>query len=633
MKYDPPFQRTNGFLPVMACLALLAVAPLVFTDAHSRNILILGLLYAVVASNWDLSLGFGGIFNFAHVAFFAIGLYSYGILTTLAGVNPWIALLSGMVFAVGFASLIAIPILRLDGIYVILVTFAASQLLARIIVSQSEYTGGNSGMVLLPRLVVGDFNLASDNRLGYCYAALLLLAASTTFLYKVERSATGRMIKAMRDNKYYAIARGVSEAKTRLLTLCGSAIFPAIAGGLYGSYVRVASPDVFGLGFLTIALSILLVGGTSTIWGPIMAAFAITTVSEVLADHGAWRDISIAMAIICVVVIFPGGLFAAVQEGWGVVNRQRTNLTAFLWRHFQAARRRALTGVPDALIKTSLATVSVLDTGAGDRSLILIHGNSSCKEAFFRQIPELRKHYRVVSFDLPGHGVSPNGNSHTAYSIGAFADIVHELAARLSLGTPLIFGWSMGGYIALEYAARGYPVKGLAISGTVPIGKHPDDMPRGYHPSPQMELTPKRFHSPHERREYALHTIGEEGVREPLLRQAVVRTDGLAREQVLSRLATVDWTRQTRVLQDGDVPFAMINGGRDSFINHEFCDGLPYGNIWNGKPVNFPDGSHAPFIDCSDEFNDRLLAFCRWAEASHTRAVHRRETASAPSPE
>ena len=160
MKYAPPFQRTNGFLPVLIVFVILLLAPFVVTETYSRHTLIIVFIYAVLASNWDLSLGYGGIVNFAHLGFFAIGLYTYAIFAKVIGIDPWLALLLTPLFAVGFAILLAIPILRLEGIYVILVTIAATQLLQQIVVSQSTYTGGTSGMVLLPRLTIGDYNLS-----------------------------------------------------------------------------------------------------------------------------------------------------------------------------------------------------------------------------------------------------------------------------------------------------------------------------------------------------------------------------------------------------------------------------------------------------------------------------------------
>lgn len=143
MKYAPPFQRTNGFVPVILCLLALVILPFFFTDTYSRHVLILVFIYAIVASSWDLSLGFGGIVNFAHLAFFAVGLYSYGILTKLAGIDPWVAILLGGVIAAGFAAMIAVPILRLDGIYVILVTIAAIlKMIGQRMADQQSVAGG-----------------------------------------------------------------------------------------------------------------------------------------------------------------------------------------------------------------------------------------------------------------------------------------------------------------------------------------------------------------------------------------------------------------------------------------------------------------------------------------------------------
>lgn len=612
MKYAPPFQRTNGFWPLMVVFAALLLLPLIVTETSARHTIILIFIYAVLASNWDISLGYGGVVNFAHLGFFAIGLYTYAILAKVVGLDPWLALALTPVPAVIFAALLAIPILRLEGIYVILVTIAATQLLQQIVVSQSTYTGGTSGMVLLPRLTIGDYRLTSDNRLGYYYLGLAMLVASTVFLYKFERSATGRAIKALRDNKYYAIARGVSEGRTRLLTLSLSAIFPAVAGGFYGAYLRVASPDVFGLGFLTITLSVLLLGGVATIWGSLIAAAVVVGLSQLLADYGAWRNIAIAAVIIGVVVVYPGGLFAVLQELWNAADRLKTGLTAQLKRRVQAGARARAMGIADQLVQTSHGAVSVCDTqtGAqtGTQTVILIHGNSSCKEVFRHQFEALRQDYRVVAFDLPGHGVSPNGDPETDYNVTAFAQIVRDLVDQLELGTPFVFGWSLGGYVALEYAAAGHPIAGLAICGTSPVRTYPDDMPKGYIPSPHMELAGKRFHSPYEKRTYAKHTTGASKQAEPLPWNAVMRTDGQAREQTFAKLKTLDWQRQIRVIQGGNIPFAMINGTQDPFINHDYCARAEFSTAFAPTPINIENCGHAPFLEAPEAFNAALRA-------------------------
>ena len=305
----------HDLVGILAGIAVLAVLPGFIHDAYLRHLLIMVFVYGVVASSWDLSLGYGGIFNFGHLALFGVGLYTYGMATKLLGVDPWIALLAGGVMASVAAAIIAVPILRLKGIYIVLVSFAFSQLILQLIISESDYTGGNSGLVRIPLLAIPGHNMVRDNKLGFYYIALVLLGCSTVFLRGFVRSALGRSIVALRDNEEYAVSRGISLARQRLITLCMSALFTGMAGGFYGGYFRNASTDVFGIALTTLLLSMVLLGGRATIYGPLLASFLLTFLAEAIADLGPWRPIIIGLLIIGVMLLYPGGLHAALRGG------------------------------------------------------------------------------------------------------------------------------------------------------------------------------------------------------------------------------------------------------------------------------------------------------------------------------
>jgi len=312
-----PWQREAlGFI---AGLVVLALLPLVFGDSYSRHILIMAFIYAVVASNWDLSLGYGGVFNFGHLALFGIGVYAYSMLTKLAEFDPWIALFASGVVATVAALLVTIPILRLKGIYIILVTFGFAQLVMQIIISQSALTGGTQGMVRIPGLYLFDHNMVRDGKLGYFGIALGMLALSTIFLRVFVRSRAGASIMALRDNEEYAISRGVSLVRQRMITLAASAFFTGVAGGFYAAYQRNASIDVFGMSLATIVLSMVLLGGTGTIYGAIIASFVLTVFAEAMADFGAWRPMITAVLIIAVMLIYPAGLVGMIRSAWTAV--------------------------------------------------------------------------------------------------------------------------------------------------------------------------------------------------------------------------------------------------------------------------------------------------------------------------
>ena len=298
----------------LACIAGLCFAPLLFSNDYIRHLLIVAMMYAVVASSWDLSLGYGGIFNFAHIAFFALGAYTGGILTKQFGISAWLAIPAGGVVAVAASLIACLPVLRVRGIYVCLVTFAFGQLCLHIVRSQGSLTGGSVGLTLIPPIRIGGFSFAEYGKLPYYYFSLLLLIGSTIFLTQLTKSYFGLSIVALRDYEDYAISRGVPLARQRLLTFAHSALFTGLVGAVYSLYLGVVAIELFGFGYTTLLLSMVLLGGVASIYGPIIGAFILAFVSEFLLDLGPIRYVIIASAIVLTLRFYPSGIFGALQK-------------------------------------------------------------------------------------------------------------------------------------------------------------------------------------------------------------------------------------------------------------------------------------------------------------------------------
>lgn len=304
-------------LALLAGFILLALLPLVVQDSYLRHLFITAFIFAVIASNWDLSLGYAGLFNFGHLAFFATGVYTAGIAAKGFGIDPWLAIPMGGVTAALAALLVSAPVVRLKGIYVVLVTFAFGQLLMQLILSQSQLTGGAEGMVRIPYLQIGEYKFIRDYKLGYYYVGLGILAVSTVYLLWLVRSPFGRSLLALRDNEDYARARGVSITRQRVLALMLSAIFPGIVGGFFAVYLRVASPEVLSFGTLSLALSMVLIGGTGTIIGPIIAAFLLIFTTEAMAGIRGMEEarfLIVAVGMILILRFRPGGLASLLKK-------------------------------------------------------------------------------------------------------------------------------------------------------------------------------------------------------------------------------------------------------------------------------------------------------------------------------
>ncbi|MBX3577376.1 MAG: branched-chain amino acid ABC transporter permease [Rhizobiaceae bacterium] len=315
-----PVKLDARSLGLAALVVVGLLVPFVVQDTYVRHLFIMAFIYAVVASSWDLSLGYAGIFNFGHVAFFGIGVYATGLTAKLLGLDPWLAMMFGGVAASAAAVLVALPVVRLQGVYVVLVTFAFSQLVLQVVISQSAVTGGTQGLIRVPTIELFGYNFLRDFKFGYYYVAFGMMVVAVACLRWLARSDFGLSIMAMRDNEDYAASRGIPIALQRLKVLVFSAFFAGLAGGFFVVYLRVASPEVFSFSTTSLILSMVLVGGTSTIYGPVIAALVLTFVSEGLANFeglAEGRFILVAVAMIVVLVFLPKGLASALPKRWG----------------------------------------------------------------------------------------------------------------------------------------------------------------------------------------------------------------------------------------------------------------------------------------------------------------------------
>ena len=305
-------------------LVIFIALPLVVNNDYLRHLAILGMLYAIVASSWDLTLGYAGLFNFAHIAFFGIGAYTSGILAVRLGVSPWISIPLGGLAAAISSVIVSVPAIRLRGIYVALITFAFSQLAVLLLLSQPEVTGGLQGLTGVPSLTIGTFRFRSSP-FAYFYLIGAVLLVSTVFLRRLVTSDFGLSLVALRDFEEYAVSRGVPLARQRFLAFLCSAIFPGIAGAIFAHYLIVASPEYFGFSFATLFLSMVLVGGNSTVYGPLVMGVILTILNELMSlwfarispTAAPARFLVVGVIIIVTMRFFPKGV-------WGIIKSRRS---------------------------------------------------------------------------------------------------------------------------------------------------------------------------------------------------------------------------------------------------------------------------------------------------------------------
>ena len=302
------------WLPWAALIAAVVVFPIIVQAPYARHLVILGMLFAVLASNWDLTLGYAGLFNFAHVAFFALGAYASAIVTISFGLSPWVGIPVAAVVAV-LASLIAfLPAVRLRGIYLALTTFAFSQVCLWIVLSQSTYTGGAQGRVGIPPYSLGAYAFNQDGHIGDYVVASVLFVASTVFLRVIVTNRVGMSFVALKDDEDYAVSVGVSVVRQQALAFAASAVFTGMTGAVYAHYIGAISVGLFGFSYASLLLSMVWLGGVGTIFGPILGSMVLTVVSELLAQYGPWRFMLIAVLIVLTLRYLPSGLWGTASS-------------------------------------------------------------------------------------------------------------------------------------------------------------------------------------------------------------------------------------------------------------------------------------------------------------------------------
>jgi len=257
------------------------------------------------------------------------------------------------------------------------------------------------------------------------------------------------------------------------------------------------------------------------------------------------------------------------------------------------------------LIDTSHGSISVSESKGTGPAVLLIHGNSSCKEVFRNQLDgDVGKRYRLIAMDLPGHGASDNApDPDVSYNMTGYADCANEVLASLGIEKAVVMGWSLGGHIGIDMVGRHPVVSALMISGTPPIGKSEDQLAAGFLPSEHMGLAGQEVFSEQEADNYARATCGTNAPFEQFLLDAVKRTDGRARAMMLGAFASGQGADQRQIAETSDTPLAIVNGGGEPFVNNEFVKSIDYKNLWE-TTVHIIEGvGHAPFWEAPTQFD------------------------------
>ena len=316
------FLKGNYFL---GFLILLAVLVALVQNAFVLHLLIMVFTSAALGLAWNIIGGYGGQLSLGHAAFYGIGAYTSTLLFLHLGVTPWLGMIAGGCLAVIASLVLGIPCFRLRGTYFTLATIAFAEVLRILVVYFKEFTGGSIGIVL--KFNAGFLNLMFKNREPFAYIALGFMVLTYYLSVWIEKSRLGYYLTALKENEDGARAIGINTYRCKLFALMISAFLTALIGSFFAQYLTFIEPESeFSLG-LSIAMTLpVMIGGIGTALGPVIGAFIITPLQELLriyisGEHQGLQHIIYGIVLVVVVICIPQGVYKWVT---GIIFKKRT---------------------------------------------------------------------------------------------------------------------------------------------------------------------------------------------------------------------------------------------------------------------------------------------------------------------
>ncbi len=284
-------------------------------------------IYLLMGLGLNIVVGFAGLLDLGYVAFFALGAYTVGVLTSPElGHSPiltswWAALPLGVLVALVAGVLLGIPVLRMRGDYLAIVTLGFGEIVRLLFLSDwlKPYLGGSQGVLLITKPSIGPVQIINPPEFYYIILAGCLLAVFVAG--RVKTSRIGRAWMAVREDEDVAQAMGIQLVATKLMAFGMGAAFGGLSGAIFASKLGSVFPHSFNFLVSVNVLSLIIIGGMGSIPGVVVGALAFVGLPELLREFSDYRYLFYGLALVIMMLVRPEGLLPEA--------RRRLELEAF----------------------------------------------------------------------------------------------------------------------------------------------------------------------------------------------------------------------------------------------------------------------------------------------------------------
>jgi len=304
----------------IAVLVAIILIPLISKDKYLLYNITGIFIWGVMAISLLINIK-TGIYNFSAAGFMLIGAYVTALMTTKLGVSFWLTLPAAAVVSVIIAVLIGLVVFRTKGMYFVLLTACLSQIFVLAVVNFPELTGGWGGIPNIP--VPQLFNIDFTSRANYYWLSLVFLALAFLFCYRLWNSQIGKVYQFIGANDSLAQSVGIPLATFRVQSFAVSSLLFALSGCFLASYIGYIDPTMFSLFTNIEPWFYVIMGGTSSLLGPLLGAGVIRYLRVLFGFMVELAPISIGAIIILVIVFLPKGILGIPEKAVEIYEKLR----------------------------------------------------------------------------------------------------------------------------------------------------------------------------------------------------------------------------------------------------------------------------------------------------------------------
>lgn len=282
-----------------------------FVGGYWTRVLTSIFMFAIMAEALNIIAGYCGYAAFGNVVFFGLGAYTTGVLMNKVGAPFIPSMIAGGVLPALYAAILGLPILRLKGHYFAVATLGVNEATREIIDNLVKLTGGGQGMTMpiIPRPI-------EWINLYFYYLTLAILGVTILVVFLISRRRLGYTLRAIRGDEDAALTMGINATRYKVTAWSLSAFFTGLAGGIYAYWFTYMEPAIVFSLFISVKFWImLLLGGGGTVFGPVIGAFLLEFISELVWGEFLFIHAAVFGGIIILVVIFmPQGFMKLIRQ-------------------------------------------------------------------------------------------------------------------------------------------------------------------------------------------------------------------------------------------------------------------------------------------------------------------------------